>query len=236
MGWLRVAGSIAFVLGVPVLLVLSNVRSLVYDPRLYERGYERYGVAATTGMSREQLRVATEQIMAYFEHGTPVSLRIVKEQGEAALFNDKETRHLADVRELLQRLFAAQQLAGLYALAFVLTSPWWGRPRALAALGAHGVAAGLTTLALIGGLGLGALLSFDTLFTRFHLISFANDDWMLDPRTDYLIRMFPFGFWFDAALGLAATTMAQAGGLTVVGLLLRRLGRGRPGPKFSSSR
>ncbi|MBI2320802.1 MAG: DUF1461 domain-containing protein [Chloroflexi bacterium] len=78
MAWLRVAGSIAFVLGVPVLLVLTNVRSLVYDPRLYERGYERYGVAATTGMSREQLRVATEQMMAYFERGTPVSLRIVK--------------------------------------------------------------------------------------------------------------------------------------------------------------
>lgn len=227
MTWLRLAGSLAFVLSVPALLVLSNVRSLVFDSRLYERGYERYQVTATTGMSPEQLRAATEQMMAYFRDGVPVTLRVVKEQGEEPLFNAKETRHLADVRDLLQRLFALQWLVGLYALASIVASPWWGRPRPLAALGTHAVAAGLTTFGLFGALGLGALFGFDTLFVRFHLISFSNEDWLLDPRTDYMIRMFPRGFWFDAAMGLATTTMAQAGALTLIGILARRLARSR---------
>lgn len=221
--WLRGIGSVLFVLAIPLLLVLSNVRALVFDARLYERGYERYHVGATTGMSTAQLRAATQQIMAYFEHGTPITLRIEKEHGEAPLFNEKEQRHLADVRTLLERLFAVQAIAGLYVLAFVLTSFWWGRPRPLAALGAHAIAGGTATLGIFALAGLGVLTAFDWLFVRFHLISFTNDDWLLDPRTDYMIRMFPRGFWLDAALGLATATMAQAGLLTVSGIVLRRL-------------
>lgn len=227
MSWLRVAGSVAFVLAVPLLLVLGNVRALVFDARLYQRAYEKYQVGAATGMTPEQLRLATQQLIDYFDHGAPVTLRIVKEQGEAPLFNARETRHLGDVRDLFQRVFAAQMLAGLYVLAFTLASPWWARRRPLAALADHAAAAGLATFGLFGFLGLAALVGFDALFLRFHLVSFTNEDWMLDPRTDYMIRMFPRGFWFEAAMGVATTTLAQAGALTIIGLLARRLARAR---------
>ena len=31
-------------------------------------------------------------------------------------------------------------------------------------------------------------------------LSFANDLWQLDPRTDYLVRMVPQGFWLGATV------------------------------------
>jgi uncharacterized membrane protein len=45
---------------------------------------------------------------------------------------------------------------------------------------------------------------------QFHLISFANDFWLLDPTKDYLIMLFPQGFWSDAAtiIALVATGLA----------------------------
>ncbi|MDD2471668.1 MAG: DUF1461 domain-containing protein, partial [Dehalococcoidales bacterium] len=46
------------------------------------------------------------------------------------------------------------------------------------------------------------------------LISFSNDLWLLDPAKDYLIMMFPQGFWADAALLVAALT---AGGAFLTG-------------------
>ncbi len=68
-------------------------------------------------------------------------------------------------------------------------------------------------------LGLGTLLNFDRLFLQFHLLSFANDFWLLDPTKDYLIMLFPEGFWFDAIffgalaiLGLALILGGVAGG------------------------
>ena len=83
------------------------------------------------------------------------------------------------------------------------------------------------TLALLIGMGLFALVGFDTLFLKFHQLSFANDFWQLDPRTDFLVMLFPQDFWFDAtmwvafrAVGGALIISALAGGY----LLYLRLG------------
>jgi len=59
-------------------------------------------------------------------------------------------------------------------------------------------------------LGLGMLLNFDRLFLQFHLISFANELWLLDPTKDYLIMLFPRGFWYDAAIFCASLTAGLA--------------------------
>ena len=73
--------------------------------------------------------------------------------------------------------------------------------------------------------GIGTLLDFSSLFLQFHLISFTNELWILDPARDYLIRLFPHGFWFDAALFCVLVSMAGAvisGGVGVWYLVSRR--------------
>ena len=67
-----------------------------------------------------------------------------------------------------------------------------------------------------------SFLDFGELFVRFHELSFRNDLWMLDPRRDYLLMLFPQGFWFDATLRIAALTALQAGALGLLGLFLLR--------------
>jgi integral membrane protein (TIGR01906 family) len=54
------------------------------------------------------------------------------------------------------------------------------------------------------------MLDFDRFFLQFHLISFANDLWQLDPTKDYLIMLFPQGFWYDATLFCALGTVVMA--------------------------
>ena len=54
------------------------------------------------------------------------------------------------------------------------------------------------------------MLNFDQLFLQFHLLSFANELWQLDPTRDYLIMLFPRSFWYDAAVLCAAITAALA--------------------------
>jgi integral membrane protein (TIGR01906 family) len=49
-------------------------------------------------------------------------------------------------------------------------------------------------------LALWAFFGFEQFFILFHLVSFSNQYWMLDPARDYLIRLFPEGFFYDAAL------------------------------------
>ena len=66
------------------------------------------------------------------------------------------------------------------------------------------------TLALMLALGLGIFLGFDQLFWQFHIISFTNELWQLDPSTDYLIMLFPRDFWYDAAVFCALATSGIA--------------------------
>jgi integral membrane protein (TIGR01906 family) len=63
-------------------------------------------------------------------------------------------------------------------------------------------------LLLVAGLAVAA--AFRWLFYLFHVISFRNSLWQLDPRTDNLLRMFPEGFWFDATMMIAVATVAEA--------------------------
>ena len=49
---------------------------------------------------------------------------------------------------------------------------------------------------------------------QFHLLVFSNDFWQLDPARDYLIMLFPGGFWYDVTIDCA---LATAGLAAVIG-------------------
>jgi uncharacterized membrane protein len=51
---------------------------------------------------------------------------------------------------------------------------------------------------------------------------------MLDPTRDYLIILFPEGFWFDAALLFGQITIGVAGTLLAVSLVYLRRTRKKP--------
>ena len=62
-----------------------------------------------------------------------------------------------------------------------------------------------------------AIADFEAFFTRFHLLSFANDFWLLDPATDYLIMLFPGGFWQDAMIFVDSIILSLTIAVMVVG-------------------
>ena len=41
------------------------------------------------------------------------------------------------------------------------------------------------------------LINFEDSFAKFHLISFNNDLWLLNPLEDNLINLFPLQFFYD---------------------------------------
>ena len=58
----------------------------------------------------------------------------------------------------------------------------------------------VATMILMFFLALWAVSGFEQLFLLFHEVSFANQFWILDPSKDYLIMLFPGGFFYDVAL------------------------------------
>ena len=210
-----------FILCLPVLLLTASIAWAVNSLWLYEYGFEKYGVSQTTGIATSELEAAARGLISYFNSNEDaISLAVIKDGASFNLFNEREVAHLSDVKELIRLDYEVALVILLYILGYAAINLFrrkdW-RQLARGTVGGSGL-----TLVLMLALGLGILLNFERLFWQFHLISFANDLWLLDPSRDYLIMLFPGGFWYDAVRFCALSTIVAAiilGGVAV-GLLL----------------
>ena len=114
-------------------------------------------------------------------------------------FQPHEQQHMADCRALFRLdrkvLYAGAMLsAALVILAFRERRIWRN-----SVIGFGVVVAVVAVVAIL------AAIDFGSLFVLFHRLSFANDLWLLNPRTDLLIRLMPIGFFttYAAILGVS---------------------------------
>ena len=116
------------------------------------------------------------------------------------LFNQKEISHMDDVQKLFELAKNARLVAGAILLLVPLLGVWLGGGGFLPTLGKLLAAGGIADDHLLGLAGLALAGRLHRGFDPVPRIAFSNDDWMLDPRTDYLIMLFPEGFWLDASI------------------------------------
>ena len=198
-----------FMLCLPILLVSATIGWAVNSPWLYKYGFQKYDVSQTTGLAEVELETAATGLISYFNSDDEdITLTVVKNGEPFELFNEQEIAHLKDVKDLIGLDYRVLVVTLIYALGYAGVSLLWRRNWRRLARGVVG-GSGIT-LTLMLTLGLGILLGFDQLFWQFHVISFANELWQLDPAKDYLIMLFPRGFWYDAAMFCALATAGIA--------------------------
>ena len=202
-----------FVVCIPLLLLTSTVRLAVGNAYVYEYGFDKYEISEVTGIDEAQLSKIAGKLIEYFNSKveTP-QVQVVSEGGGFELYHDYELVHLQDVKRLFQIDYIAQVASLAYIIIYAALFLLWrkGRWQELT----RGVTRGcIITLSLLAGLGIASIFSFERMFIQFHLISFNNPYWMLDPSKDYLIMLFPGGFWQDVVL-------LSGGAIAVEALLL----------------
>ena len=224
-----------FMLCLPVLLLTASIALAVNSPQVYEHGFEKYNISRATGLSRPELSKAAAGLIRYFNSDKEyISLIVVKDGAPFRLFNEREVAHLKDVKALFWRDYRALLVTLIYTLSYAGACLFlWKDRRKLGwgLIGGSGI-----TLAMILALGLGTLLDFNQLFWQFHLISFTNKFWQLDPTKDYLIMLFPQGFWYDMTMLIALMAAAGAVILGGAGVFLRLAGRKAPAKAVIRSR
>ena len=97
------------------------------------------------------------------------------------------------------------------------------------------MAGSLLTIGLVAATGVASLVGFDYLFYQFHVISFSNDLWLLDPRDNYLTRLFTEGFFLEATIFVAAGVITQALLLGALAWVVRRWASRREAVKERAS-
>lgn len=222
------AGSACLCLGLAVtmfILILTALHAVGTDDGLYYREQMRADVLPLAGISDGDLR-ALDEAMAAWLAGDRTKLA---PDGERALpmavlgetrpaFNDREMAHMRDCFDLFALLRKVR--ARLVPWAVLLT-----------VLGARLVAnrrrirriAWLSPLILLvplGAFAAWAALDFGAAFTFFHRLLFRNDLWLLDPRTDLLIRICPAGMFMHMGARIGLMALAALLGVPLVVALL----------------
>lgn len=167
---------------------------------------ERSQAAAWTGYTDEQLRSATDAILADLVVGPPDF--DVTVAGEPVL-NERERGHMRDVRDVFLGLWGLAAFSGLFVL---LAARAAGRRRVVRAAGIGGGVLAVGTVVL----GVVALVAFDVLFEAFHRLLFAGGTYTFDPSTERLVQLFPFTFWQESAMAVGLVIVVLGTGLRVV--------------------
>jgi integral membrane protein (TIGR01906 family) len=134
------------------------------------------------------------------------------------LFDANERGHLADVRGIFGALRVAWALAGILLVALLLRLRSRGR-----------LARTLRTSALIAGavvlaIGLAFAVAFEPAFLAFHYLFFPQGNFLFDPATSNLLRLYPEEYWYGVTLriGLSFVVTALAlAGVTTLTLRMR---------------
>lgn len=232
---LSIAAKWLFILCIPFLLLTASLGVTANSPWLYHYGFAKYDISQRTGLAAEELDKAARGLITYFNSREElIDLTVVKDSEPFQLFRQREVLHLRDVKVLIRLDYMVLLGTLVYVLAYTSITLISDRKRYRRELPHNMIWGSSLTIGLMLALGLGTLLGFDQLFYQFHLFSFTNDLWQLNPKTDYLIMLFPRGFFYDASLFCALTTTTWAlllGGTTIA---LRRLTKNRLAPVMNS--
>jgi len=221
--WLSLTARIFLTILIPIFLTLANVRLLLTHafPEIEYSlpGFpdDPYGFTKADRLKWSEIAVdylLNNQGIAFlgalrFPEGQtapPESCKYYLDGDCNRLYNDRELRHMSDVKNVTQGALNVWVGSGILCL-LVIGALYYFQQKATLRAGLLG-GAGLTALLL---LGLVAYLSinFDTFFVQFHHIFFTGDSWLF-LYSDTLIRLFPVRFWQDTFLFLCGGTILES--------------------------
>ena len=183
-------------------LGLWGFELVALDADRYSGYQHELNVYESVGVSEAELRDVQRLMAQYLGGAIPAEQmnREVTLKGVVQpIFNEKEMAHMADVVALFSLARGVKWWALgigtlLCAVALMLGARW--RWAGLIGLGVW--------LGLALGFGAAYGFNFERIFIRFHQLLFTNKLWLLDPRTDAMIRMYPEQFfaWMARDIGV----------------------------------
>jgi|TARA_Y100000590_G_scaffold436610_1_gene557375 integral membrane protein (TIGR01906 family) len=190
-------------------ILLSNSLLMINTDSFYKFEFNKNNTALKTGINENDLFLVVDNIQDFFKEKSNEKINMVVYISgiKKNLFNSKEIQHMIDVKNLILNIKLFNYLLWFTALILLLIKISLSKEKKLISLLSitrsyfiYSVAILISTLILIA-------LSFRWIFYFFHIISFDNNLWILDPRTDYLIKIFEEVFFMDAAIFIGILTL-----------------------------
>lgn len=216
-------------LGVGILMVtfVLGFEAIIFNEPYFEWHYANRGVLDTTQMSMEDLMDVTVEMLSYLKgdrENLDMTATIAGQDEE--VFGQREKDHMVDVQKLY---FGARNIrrigTGLIVLVISLGLLLKKDFLVQTLLRVKYYIGALLSLLLVVGLLFAT--NFEHYFTLFHEMFFSNDLWILNPRTDILINMVPYSYFYSVVMiGTALCVLMIVLSLILCSYIGRRLKSG----------
>jgi integral membrane protein (TIGR01906 family) len=221
--WLNLACRVALTVLIPVVLTLTNVRllmtSLFPDIEYSLPGFpaDPYGFTKADRLKWSKAAIdyllnnAGIEFLAELrfpagQTAPPESCGYYATRDCTYLYNDRELRHMLDVKNVTRGALTVWAVGGVLGLLAAGALLYFGERAALRAGLLSGAA---ITLVIYLGLILYIAVNFSALFTQFHQVFFEGGTWLF-LFSDTLIRLFPVRFWQDAFIFIGGASVVEA--------------------------
>ena len=232
-GVLVKAAGVLLAWAVILLAAAAAVYSLAGDGKLLAEEMFRYAPPEKTGLPEAEYEGVCQMTAAYLT-GQEEVFQYTFSDAEGRVFTcfqDHEADHMADCRELIRLAGTLRWLSGGAALVLAGAGVLNRKKRKAFA---KGMLTGLAAIGiLVSGIVVWAMADFGGFFTAFHRIAFTNDGWLLNPRTDLLIRLMPENFFVSLGAKLALWMIAAAVAAGIIAwMITKRKGTVPDSPKL----
>jgi uncharacterized membrane protein len=234
------------VLGLTGFNVLFSIKAVALDFDFYLGNWVELDIPKSAQMSLDDLKQVGWKLIAYFtgNESTP-QLTLTVDGIQRPLYRENEITHLEDVRALFQLGFLLKHVCEVLVLLGILLSVLVCKyvPGGKCTVNGKSSKTGkqssghlLNTVKSITGksfktagviltiatilLALPAAFDFTGWWTGFHLLTFQNDLWRLDPDLDWLIKIFPEEFFLSAAKRTALYSLSLSAIYFALGIVL----------------
>jgi integral membrane protein (TIGR01906 family) len=221
--WLVLTCRIVLIFLIPFVLVLTNVRLLLtplfpaIEYRLPGFPEDRYGFTRADRLKWSEVAInylLNAQGIEYlgdlrFPNGQtapPESCQYYLDGDCNRLYNDRELRHMVDVKLVTRwalNVWVVSSILVLLAIGLLYHF------RETASLRAGLIGGATVTLVVLLSLVAYLLINFNTFFTQFHMMFFEGETWIF-LFSDTLIRLFPLRFWQDAFIFAGGAAILEA--------------------------
>ncbi len=210
--------SALIILSIPIIISVLSILVLL-SPIFTNLEYRRPGFPDDSYgfTTAERLDFGNQTRRYLISNNTLEDLQqLVFENGDP-IYIERELSHLEDVKIVLQGVLKVfYGAAAVYFLGgLIARSRGWQNIYLKAIFLGGKITAGLLVMILFL-----TLISFQALFTNFHLLFFEGDSWLFF-YSDTLIRLFPVQFWQDIFLVFGVLTLA--GGILLGWVLPTRM-------------
>lgn len=170
-----------------------SINIVTKDKNYYYKYSEKNNITEYAGVDSDKLKKMYSNLIDYIYKGDQNLINTD--------FNKREVSHMVDVNKLYNINIIATYVAAISLIAYIVYLCFaYKKKRSIYRELKFIRKIFLTILFAMIILSIIISIDFDSAFIKFHHLFFNNDLWLLDPRTDIMIRMLPQDFFMNMAI------------------------------------